>query len=130
MRRRLLIVPALLALVVALVTAPARAEQKFLVFFGQWSAELEPAARDVVAAAVAYAKANPAMRVEIFGFSSAAGSQQANLYLSLLRAQLVSDMLTGAGIEPARLSRVAEGAVNAVGSEEESRRVEIVVRAR
>ena len=127
MRRRIAILSAALALLA--IAVPARAEQKFLVFFHAWSAELEPTAQDVVNAAAAYAKANPGMRVEIFGFSSTTGSKQANLYLSLLRAQIVSDKLAEAGIEAGRIARVGEGSVNAVGSVEEARRVEIVVRA-
>lgn len=128
MRRRTAILSATVAALLALA-APARAEQKFIVFFHAWSAELEPAAQDVVNAAATYAKANPAMRVEVFGFSSTTGSRQANLYLSLLRAQMVSDKLAEAGVDAARIARVGEGSVNAVGSVEEARRVEIVVRA-
>lgn len=128
MRRRTAILSAAVAALLALA-APARAEQKFIVFFHAWSAELEPTAQDVVNAAAAYAKANPAMRVEVFGFSSTTGSRQANLYLSLLRAQIVSDKMTEAGVDAARIARVGEGSVNAVGSVEEARRVEIVVRA-
>ena len=41
------------------------------------------------------------------------------------RAHLIGDRLTEAGIEPARLSRVGEGEVTAVGSAAKSRRVEI-----
>jgi len=83
----------------------------------------------VVAAAANYARQNPAMRVEVFGFASTTGSRQSNLYLSLLRAQLVSDRIAEAGIAPARIARVGEGSVNVVGTNEEARRVEIVVRA-
>ena len=75
------------------------------------------------------ARANPAMRVDVVGFASTQGSRQANLYLSLLRAQIVTDKLADAGIAPARIARVGEGSVNAVGSAEEARRVEIVLRA-
>ena len=128
MRRRIAILSAAFAALLA-VAAPARAEQKFIVFFHAWSAELDPAAQDVVAAAANQARANPTMRVDVVGFASTLGSRQANLYLSLLRAQIVSDKLAGAGIAPARIARVGEGSVNAVGSAEEARRVEIVLRA-
>jgi outer membrane protein OmpA-like peptidoglycan-associated protein len=133
MRRRLMFVPMLLAAAVALSTlagAPgARAEQKFLVFFHAWSAELDPAAQDVVAAAANLARQNPATRVEVVGFASTVGSQRANLYLSLLRAQLISDRLVEAGIDAARISSVGEGSVSSVDTAQEARRVEIVVRA-
>jgi cytochrome c oxidase subunit 2 len=128
MRRRIAILSAAFAALLA-VAAPARAEQKFIVFFHAWSAELDPAAQDVVAAAANQARANPAMRVDVVGFASTQGSRQANLYLSLLRAQIVTDKLADAGIAPARIARVGEGSVNAVGSAEEARRVEIVLRA-
>ncbi len=127
MRRRLTIISSLLAAALALSALPARAQPSFFVFFSTNSAELDPAARDVITAAAAYAAANPAMRVDVIGFANTNGSQKANLYLSLLRAQLVYDQLAARGIDPARLSRVGEGAVNAVGGDEEARRVEISV---
>lgn len=132
MRRRLAILPILFAaLAIPLLAGapPAQAEQKFLVFFHPWSAEFDPAARDVVAAAANTASQTPAARVDVVGFASTIGSQRANLYLSLLRAQLISDRLVEAGIDQARISSVGEGSVTSVGTEQEARRVEIVVRA-
>ncbi|MCC6717233.1 MAG: OmpA family protein [Acetobacteraceae bacterium] len=130
MRRRLTIVPILLAAALVLSLQPARAQQTFFVFFSTWSSELDPAARDVIKAAAAYARANPALRIDVTGTANTNGSAKANLYLSLLRAQLVSDMLVEAGIDPARITRVGEGEVTAIGGEEESRRVGIRFRTR
>jgi len=127
--RRLTLLTVLLAAIVAWAPVPARASQSFIVFFTDWSAGLDRPAEEVVAAAATHAQQNPAMRVEVFGFASTEGSQRANLYLSLLRAQLVSDLLEAAGIAPARISRVGEGSVSSVGSTQEARRVEIIVRA-
>jgi outer membrane protein OmpA-like peptidoglycan-associated protein len=129
MRRRTAILTAAFAALMATAALPAQAQQKFIVFFHAWSAELDPAAQDVVAAAANHARANPTMRVEVVGFASTNGSQRANLYLSLLRAQLVSDRLAEAGIAPDRISRVGEGSVTSVDNAQEARRVEIVVRA-
>lgn len=129
MRRRIAILTAAFAALLAVSAVPAKAEQKFIVFFHAWSGEMDPAAQDVVAAAANYARQNPAMQVEVVGFASTTGSQKANMYLSLLRAQLVSDRIADAGIAAARIARVGEGSVNAVGTSEEARRVEIVVRA-
>ncbi|MCX7378099.1 MAG: OmpA family protein [Alphaproteobacteria bacterium] len=129
MRRRIAILTAAFAALLAVSAVPAKAEQKFIVFFHAWSGEMDPAAQDVVAAAANYARQNPAMQVEVVGFASTTGSRQSNLYLSLLRAQLVSDRIAEAGIAPARIARVGEGSVNVVGTIEEARRVEIVVRA-
>jgi outer membrane protein OmpA-like peptidoglycan-associated protein len=126
MRRRSL----LAAPLVALSALPARAQpQKFIVFFHPWSAELDPPARDVLAAAIAHARANPALHVDIVGFASTIGGNRANLYLSLVRAQRLSDLMAEAGIDPARIARIGEGAVNSVGTAEEARRVEIGFRA-
>ena len=129
MRRRLTIMGALFATVLAFAPPPARANEKFIVFFHTLSAELDPAAQDVVAAAIAYAKQNAAMQVDIIGSASTDGSQQANLQLSLLRAQQIKDLMAAGGIAASRLMRVGEGEVNTVGTAEEARRVEIIVRA-
>jgi outer membrane protein OmpA-like peptidoglycan-associated protein len=121
MRRR-----AILAAPLALLPAAALAQpQKFIVFFHPWSAELDPPARDVVAAAIAHARANPALQVDIVGFASTNGGSRANLYLSLVRAQRLADLMAEAGIAPERIARIGEGAVNSVGTAEEARRVEI-----
>jgi OOP family OmpA-OmpF porin len=133
MRRRITLMPMILAAALALAAlagpTAARAEQKFLVFFHAWSAELDPAAQDVIAAAANAARQSPSARIDVVGFASTVGSPRANLYLSLLRAQLVSDRLVEAGIAPDRISRVGEGSVASVDSPQEARRVEIVVRA-
>lgn len=128
MRRRLTIMGALFATLLAFAPAQVMASEKFIVFFHPLSAELDPAARDVVAAAIAYAKQNPAKQVDIIGSASTVGSQQANLQLSLLRAQQIKDLMAADGIAPARLMRVGEGEVNTVGTAEEARRVEIIIR--
>ena len=128
MRRRLTIMGALFATLLALAPGPASANEKYIVFFPPMSAELDPAAQDVVAAAIAYAKQNPAKQVDIIGSASTVGSQQANLQLSLLRAQQIKDLMAAGGIAPARLMRVGEGEVNTVGTAEEARRVEIIIR--
>lgn len=121
MRRR-----SILAAPLVVLSAAAQAQgEKFIVFFQPWSAELDPPARDVVAATIAHANANPTLHIDIVGFASTNGGSRANLYLSLVRAQRLSDMLAEAGIDPARLSRIGEGAVNSVGTAEEARRVEI-----
>ena len=127
MRRRLLPLGVLFALLLALAAPPARAAEKVIVFFHPWSAELDPAAEDVMAAAIAYAKQNAAMRVEITGFASTIGQEKANLYLSLVRALRISEAMATGGIAPARLRPVGEGEIKAVGTTEEARRVEILV---
>ena len=43
------------------------------------------------------------------GFASTNGGGRANLYLSLVRAQRLADLLAEAGIDPARISRIGEG---------------------
>lgn len=125
MRRRSLFAVPLIAISSVALAQP----QKFIVFFHPWSAELDPPARDVVALAIAHAKENPTLMIDIVGFASTNGGGRANLYLSLVRAQRLADLLAEAGIDPARISRIGEGAVSSVGSDQEARRVEIGFRA-
>lgn len=92
MRRRLTIMGALFATLLAFAAPPALANGKFI------------------------------------GFASTDDSKQTNLQLSLLRVQQSKDLMAAGGIAPARLMRVGEGEVNTVGTAEEARRVEIIVR--
>lgn len=127
MRRRLMF--AFAAFAIALAAPPASAkDESFLVFFEAWSAAVDGAAADVVKAAVAAAKANPNAPVIVRGYASTIGSRQANLYISLARAQLVSDEMIEAGVAASRITRVGEGEVEFVDDPQANRRVTIIVR--
>jgi len=123
-RRRFAVLLGLAAIVGAL-PAYAQEPQKYLIFFEEWSAQLDAAAQDVISQAAGHARQNPTQMINVAGFADTTGSKQANYYLSLLRAQVVSDKLVEKGVASSRLQPVGEGSVNYVGSAQESRRVEI-----
>lgn len=127
MRRRLATLAAVCALSLAAWPVLAQKPERFIVFFEVWSAQIDPAGQEVVKAAIAHAIANPSLPIEVVGFADPAGGREANLYLSLVRAQRIFDELIAAGIAPDRASRIGEGSVSFVGSPQEARRVEILV---
>lgn len=133
-RRSILSLVVLFAAVFVATCGPSSAwaqkRQSFLIFFHEWSAEIDEAGRGVIAAALAFAKENPGLPIVVAGYADTTGSRQANLYLSLLRAQLVSDMLVERGIAAERIARIGEGSVSFVATSQESRRVEIAIGAR
>jgi outer membrane protein OmpA-like peptidoglycan-associated protein len=102
-------------------------EQKYLVFFQEWSAQLDTPAQGAITAAAAEAKAHPTEHVTVTGFADPTGSPQANVEISRLRAQVVSDALVSNGVDQARISRSARGATEFMANSLESRRVEIAV---
>ncbi len=63
----------------------------------------------------------------VIGFADPVGSAQANIDVSRLRAQVVTDELTANGIDAGRIQRSARGATQFQLTAQESRRVEIVV---
>ncbi len=128
MRRRSLIAIAA-ATAIAFASGPARAkDETFLVFFQLWSALIDPAGEDVIKAAATVAKANPTAMIDVRGYASTDGSRQSNLFISLARAQLVTDSLVKQGIDAARIKRVGEGEVEFLDNPQANRRVDIVIR--
>ena len=128
MRRRSLIAIAA-ASAIALAAGPARAkDQTYFVFFQSWSALLDATAEDVIKAAATAAKAHPTALIDVRGYASTDGSRQANLFISLARAQLVTDGLVKHGIAAARIKRIGEGEVEFVDDPQANRRVDIVIR--
>jgi outer membrane protein OmpA-like peptidoglycan-associated protein len=101
--------------------------QTFLVFFEEWSAQIGPQAQGSIAASADYAKRHPNGAITVVGFADPTGSAQANIDISRLRAQVVTDALVANGVDPARITRQARGATSFEQSSLESRRVEIDV---
>ncbi len=101
--------------------------RNYIVFFKEWSAAIDKPAASVISAAAKAAKANPAMKVHVIGYADTTGSGQANHYLTQLRAQVVTDALTADGLPADRIEQAAEGAVPAIGTKQESRRVTIAL---
>jgi outer membrane protein OmpA-like peptidoglycan-associated protein len=124
--RRLLSLVALLT-VTSCASATGGGEHRYVVFFQEWSAQLDPAAKSAVAGAADEAKAHPTGKIMVIGFADTVGSAQANIDVSRLRAQVVADALTANGIDAGRIQRAARGATQFELSAQESRRVEIVV---
>nr|WP_294551638.1 OmpA family protein [uncultured Rhodopila sp.] len=106
----------------------ARAQQpSFVIFFQLWSAAIDDQAQDVIAKAADWVKSHHARNVRVVGFADPTGSKKANILMSELRAQVVADGLTAAGVAPGAIRQVGTGSVEFAGSSQEARRVEIRV---
>ncbi|MEJ0048322.1 MAG: OmpA family protein [Rhodospirillales bacterium] len=117
------LLPAALAL--SLLASPAGAQPVRIVFFADWSGAIDDAAKNVIDQAAAVAKRSPDADVTVTGYADSTGSDQANLYLTQLRAQRVIDRLTADGVDASRLKMVAAGKQAQRGVA--SRRVEIAI---
>jgi outer membrane protein OmpA-like peptidoglycan-associated protein len=104
----------------------ADSPMKFVVFFQEWSANLDDPAQGVIGHAADAAKAHKG-RVRVDAFASPTGSRKANELLSDLRAQLVMDQLQADGVALARTIGRGHGPVHYALSAQESRRVEIII---
>ena len=107
--------------------APAK---RFVVYFQEWSAAFDDSALGAIATAADFAKANPTARITVTGFADPTGSRKANILMSELRAQVVTDQLAQDGVPAARVTQGARGSVEFALTSQESRRVEIAVAAR
>jgi outer membrane protein OmpA-like peptidoglycan-associated protein len=105
-------------------TAPS---QRFVVFFQEWSAALDPSAQAAISAAAQFANQHPAQPVMVTGYADPDGSRQANVALSRTRAQVVVDQLKQDGVDPSRIRLSAHGPTDFTQAAVESRRVEIAV---
>jgi outer membrane protein OmpA-like peptidoglycan-associated protein len=123
--RRQLSVGLLLALGACTLVEPSG--QRDLVFFEGSSAQLDDAAKGVVAGAADWAKRHPAMPVVVASYTDPYGSQQANSDFTRLRAQAVIDGLVADGVPAARIQRRDMGATDFKLDPQESRRVEITI---
>jgi outer membrane protein OmpA-like peptidoglycan-associated protein len=119
-----------LAVIAGLVlgSPAAHAQQpSFVIFFQLWSAGIDDQAQDVIAKAADWVKSHHTRNVRVIGFADPTGSRKANILLSELRAQVVTDGLTAAGVAPGAIRQVGSGSVEFAGSAQEARRVEIRV---
>ncbi|MGH7085780.1 MAG: OmpA family protein [Acetobacteraceae bacterium] len=112
----------------AFMTEPApAAEQRFVVFFQEWSAGLDKPALQTIAAAARAAAEDPGAKISVTGYADLLGSVQANLYLTETRAQVVTDQLTADGVAAPRITQHAAGQVPYQLTSQESRRTIITV---
>lgn len=96
--------------------APAAAQPGALppavpVFFQPWSAALDGHALAAIARAAKAARANPGDDVVVTGGADSVGSEQANVYLSETRAQVVADQLAADGVSRKRIKIEGQGIV-------------------
>ena len=115
---------ALLLLCLTFGSAHAEQVRKFVVYFQEWSAAIDPAAQEVIDQVATLGKSERGT-IRVVGFADPTGSKAANILLSELRAQRVVDQLADAGVAPARLVLRGKGPVQFAISALESRRVEI-----
>jgi len=102
-------------------------EGRFLVYFDEFSANLTPEARKVVADAVRRARETNARLVRIEARASATGSPAANQRLAETRSQVVADELRADGMSPAMLRQVPIGQTGSGDPSVAERRVDIVL---
>jgi outer membrane protein OmpA-like peptidoglycan-associated protein len=114
----------------ATATAADAPAQRFVIFFQEWSAAFDDPALGAISQAAAYAQAHPGSHVHVVGFADPTGSKQANVLMSELRAQVVSDQLVLDGVPARRIEQVGRGSVQFALTGQESRRVEIAVGGR
>lgn len=125
--RRFAVLSLLIALAACASVAPYSGVHRHLVFFQEWSANLDAEAQGAVDAAAAIVKAHPGVPVSVIGYADPEGSPQANIEISRLRAQVVVDALVKDGVPAEQITRQAKGATSFVNTSQESRRVEVVV---
>ena len=113
------------AIALGLLTVPALAQPARIVFFADWSGAVDDAAKNVIDQAAAAAKQSPDASITVTGYADSTGSEQANIYLTQLRAQRVVDAMVADGVPASRLKMVAAGRQEEPGVA--SRRVEIVM---
>jgi outer membrane protein OmpA-like peptidoglycan-associated protein len=119
---RLLTFAGLLTLGACALFAP---DQRYLVFFQEYSAQLDAPARQTIDGAAGWAKDHPLQPVHVVGFADPIGSPQASSELSALRAKVVSDALIADGLPAGRITVESRGATKYELSSQESRRVVI-----
>jgi outer membrane protein OmpA-like peptidoglycan-associated protein len=101
--------------------------QTSLIFFGKWSALIEPEAEATILHAGEMAKENMNAVVTVTGYADMSASEAAGKLLSQLRTQVVAEKLMEDGVSFDRIVQKAEGPVAANGEKQESRRVNITV---
>ena len=100
---------------------------RFLVYFNEFSANLTPAARTVLADAARQARETGTRMLRIEARASATGSPEANRRLAEVRSQVVADELWADGVSPAMLRQVPIGQTGSGDPSVAERRVDVVL---
>jgi OOP family OmpA-OmpF porin len=101
------------------------AQPKFVVFYSPFSSTLDENGLAVTSGAAQLALKEPTSTVQVVGFASTVGTDDANQSLSQDRAQAVEAQLIADGVDASRVTSMARGATPYQFSPSESRRVEI-----
>jgi outer membrane protein OmpA-like peptidoglycan-associated protein len=125
--RRLGILILLLCAVTGTAGAADVPQQKFVVYFQEWSAAMDDNAQAVITHAAEWVKSHPGNVAHVNGFADPTGSKAANILMSDLRAQVVVDQLATDGVDPRLIKQRGHGSVQFALTSQESRRVEISV---
>jgi outer membrane protein OmpA-like peptidoglycan-associated protein len=99
--------------------------QNTTVFFVSGSAELDSQAQNAVTQPITQSRSCTLSAVEVAGFSDAAGSEDANLRLSELRAAAVREALVAQGVSADIVRVEGRGEAGATGDAERDRRAEV-----
>jgi outer membrane protein OmpA-like peptidoglycan-associated protein len=92
--------------------SPTPATQKFSVFFGPYSAALDPQARDSIHSAADFASANPALPITVAGFSALPDPKLDVDGLPAQRAAAVKQRLISDGVRPDRIATAGNGIID------------------
>ena len=101
------------------------AQPKYVIFYGPWSSTLDENGLAVVAGAAEAALKDPNATVQVVGYASTVGPDDANQALSQSRAAAVQTQLIADGVDASRVTSMARGATAYQFSPLEARRVEI-----
>jgi outer membrane protein OmpA-like peptidoglycan-associated protein len=118
----------------AVIAATPRRPVAFVLYFRSEAADITPASRSTLAAAIAAVKAQPNVDVSVVGHTDAAGTDAFNLELSLRRVRTIRDALVQAGVPASVIELAYHGASNPLvatppdGHQPLNRRVEVTVR--
>jgi outer membrane protein OmpA-like peptidoglycan-associated protein len=118
------------ALLLALVAACAPMSTdngRFLVYFDEFSANLTPDGRGVIAGVARRARETNSRAVRIEARASATGSPVANQRLAETRSQVVADELAKDGVSPTMLRQVPIGQTGSGDPSVAERRVDVVL---
>jgi outer membrane protein OmpA-like peptidoglycan-associated protein len=118
----------------AALAATPRKPVIFIIYFFNGETVVEPRSADTLNAAIEAARTTPFEDISVVGHTDAVGSDDANLVLSMYRAQTIRADLVRAGVDAAAIEVGYDGANNPRVPrprgvpEPENRRVEVTIR--
>jgi outer membrane protein OmpA-like peptidoglycan-associated protein len=96
-------------------------------YFETAKIDLPGDAGDLIAPVIAFAKANPEVRVAISGFHDPRGNKATNEELAKNRAKAVKELVMKAGIAENRIDMLKPAETTGTGDNKEARRVEVSI---